>query len=153
MNGTTAKEITAIKDALIDKQSEAFKDIESDFIRKLDSTMSTFYPTTSFELSYIDFVQGMFKIVIFSMWQKISKKSIIEQPIDTNKSGILVPHFTVELPEDESLPMVVRDLKTELGLLDQADDVVDLGYNPDKINISNDIQREFGMRVVYKDAR
>lgn len=49
--------------------------------------------------------------------------------------------------------MVVRDLKTELGLLDQADDVVDLGYNPDKINISNDIQREFGMRVVYKDAR
>lgn len=67
MNGTTAKEITAIKDALIDKQSEAFKDIESDFIRKLDSTMSTFYPTTSFELSYIDFVQGMFKIEIFLM--------------------------------------------------------------------------------------
>lgn len=61
VNGTTAKEITDIKDALIDKQSEAFKDIESDFISKLDSTMSTFYPTTKFELSYIDFVQGAFK--------------------------------------------------------------------------------------------
>ena len=59
VNGTTADEIRSIKDALTDKQSGAYKDIESDFISKLDSTMSTFYPTTSFELSYIDFVQGM----------------------------------------------------------------------------------------------
>ena len=58
VNGTTAEEIKAIKDALTDKQSEAYKDIESDFIGKLDSTMSAFYPSTSFELSYIDFIQG-----------------------------------------------------------------------------------------------
>ena len=44
-------------------------------------------------------------------------------------------------------------MKTELGNLDQIDDVVDLGYDLTKLDVSNDIQREFGMRIIYKDAR
>ena len=49
--------------------------------------------------------------------------------------------------------MVERDLITELRNLDQNGDVVDMSDNLDKLNIANDIQREFGMRIIYKDAR
>ena len=66
---------------------------------------------------------------------------------------MLIPHFTVDVPETESLAMVERDLITELGNLDQSGDVVDMSDNLDKLNIANDIQREFGMRIIYKDAR
>ena len=63
-----------------------------------------------------------------------------------------MPHFTVNVPDTEA-DMIERDMKTELGNLDQVDDVVDLGYDLAKLDISNDIQREFGMRIIYKDAR
>ena len=64
----------------------------------------------------------------------------------------MVPHFTVNVPDTEA-DMIERDMKTELGNLDQIDDVVDLGYDLTKLDVSNDIQREFGMRIIYKDAR
>ena len=65
----------------------------------------------------------------------------------------MVAHFTLDIQETESMDLVERDLEGEIGLVDQSNDLINLGHNPKSLELSNDIGREFGMRVIYKDSR
>ena len=117
-------ELEAIKDILTDRQSANYKDLENQIIKKLDTVLDTFVPDASDpRLAFIDF-----------------------------DNGFIRPHFSFNLPEDQPLEFVERDLEgSELASPDQEGDLVDFSKKIQTLQISNGIEREYGMRVIYKD--
>ena len=117
-------ELEAIKDILTDRQSANYKDLENQIIKKLDTVLDTFVPDASDpRLAFIDF-----------------------------DNGFIRPHFSFNLPEDQPLETVERDLEgSELQSPDQEGELVDFSKKIQTLQISNGIEREYGMRVIYKD--